>query len=309
MGYGYGLQYIGEINRSSGFLEICDPVVNKTLSRSIGDLDLCNKTQYALRNCKEGSYSLYYELGRKAEPCAMLVCHESLVPDDVLKCSNRFEHVGFVSTAFSHILCIVKHQTRDVAATSSYDIEEEAVYDARSLMDVLRFSNYEAAIQSELFNYLKDCIANQEGCASGSRIQEIISCSKVLSWNGFRASTVMSNHWGIDIKNHVLNGYSSNYCSAGCVATRNTLCSSPISAYYDQDGVIAAIRIVISMDMSGLEANYEPMYDENGWLIEYPEEDGAENDKPEAKPLPLAVGGSATPIYSVSDVLDVLKSR
>lgn len=306
MGYGYGLQYIGEINRSSGFLEVCDPVVNKTLCRSAGGLYSCDETQYALRNCKEGSYRVYYELGRKAEPCAMLVCHESLVPDDVLKCSSRFEHISFVSTTFSHTLCVVKHESRDVAATSSYDIEEEAVYDARSLMDVLRFSNYEASIQSELFNYLKDCVANQKGCASGIRIQEIIAGSKVLSWNGFRASTVMSNHWGIDIKNHVLNGYSSNYCSAGCVATRNTLCSAPISAYYDQDGVIAAIRIVISMEMSGFEADYEPMYDENGWLIEYPDEEDVEIAEPKVKPLPLAVGGDATPIFSVSDVL---KSR
>lgn len=300
------LQYIGEFDNYSGFFTVCDPVVNRVINRE-ANIRTEEETSCAIRNCKPGHYVAYYELDKKANVSAVLLHHDSLTVSEIIVRDGSFEHVATISTTFSHILCIVENSQRDFSNRSAYDIEDEAIYDAKSLKDVIQYSRYEKDIKVNLINYLDDCIENGNGNAYGEDLIELTADSKIPTWSGFRNNSVPSNHWGIDIKNHVLNSYSPGYLFVGGIATKNTLLDTNVSALYDLDGTAVCLRIPVSDEFCGLEANFSPQYDRDGRPIEQPDEE--ETDMRESceerdnEVLPVAVGQGASSITSFSDIL------
>lgn len=297
----YGTTYVGEFDNNSGFLTVCDPVVNTVVGRE-ADFRCDEETACEIRTCMPGHYVAHTELNRNGEICALLIHHDSISIDEALLSDQSFEHLATISTAFSHILCVCENKERDASNKCTFDVEEEALYDAKELLSMIPYSRYEKEVKAALFSYLNDCVENGNGNASGDVLARMTGNSKIINWSGFRNRRVTSNHWGIDIKNHVINSYSPGYMFYGGVATRNTLIETNITALYNASGLAICLRIPISETSCGLEPGYVSLYDRNGRTIEQE----LSEEKPETKEqefkdvLPIAAGQGANVITPFS---------
>ena len=290
----FGTVYIGEFDNFSGFLTVCDPVVNSVVGREV-DFQCDEETSLQIRTCMPGHYFAHTELNKNGEISALLLHHESLGLDDALLNNQSFEHLATISTAFSHIICVCEDKERDASNKCTFDVEEEALYDARELLSMIPYSKYEKEVKAALTSYLNDCVENGNGNACGENLARIIDNSKIVNWSGFRNRLVTSNHWGIDIKNHVLNSYSPGYMFYGGVATRNTLIETNITALYNSSGMAVCLRIPISETSCGLEPGYVSMYDRNGRSFEQEVVETEQNERLKQQPevLPIAAGQGA----------------